>query len=264
MEKFQLFCVKHKNLATVIAIFAYIIPLSVIFGVIGVSMAVYWVTYIFIALMSILMVSSAPTALVMPAIKKLNDECDPFPLLRVCDEILARTKTVPDMINTKLNRCCALSNMGEKEKNLSELKEIAIESHIGLLPQTKFCYYNNLASAYLSLGDTESARIWFEKSIELLPAIKNKKIHASLEDVCRHSKAELLIAEGSAIEGLALLNTVENNCRARSVGLALARARANIRLGNIDKAKNDLQYVIATGNRLCAVTEAKELLAGLD
>lgn len=263
MEKIQLFCVKHRFLGTLIAALIYIIPFTVIFNVFNASLTTYIVAYLIIVTMSMLLVSSASTALTMSVVKKLNDECDPYPLLEMSEKIIAHTKSTSEGITARINRCVALLDMGEYEKYLAEMRDIAIESHLGILPQTKFVYYNNLSVAYIALDDAEKARIWLEKSAEFLPAVKNKKISASLKDTHLFTNAELLILEGKPEEASELLKAVENNSRARSVHLALASARANAALGNIERATEDLKYVIATGNKLYAVTEAKELLGKL-
>ncbi len=263
MKKIRLFCVKHRFLGTLIAALIYIIPLTVIFNVFNISRTFYMGTYFIIVFLSLLLVSSAAMALTISAVKKLNDECDPFPLLETSDKILARTKNTNEIISARINRCVAILNMGEYEKYLEDMLDIAIESHLGILPQTKFVYYNNLSTAYIALGDTEKARIWLEKSGEFLPVIKNKKILESCKDSYRFTTSELLILEGKPEEASELLKTVENNSRARSVHLALASAKVNILYGNTERAKSDLEYVIATGNKLYAVTEAKELLGKL-
>ena len=264
MEKTQLFCIKHKTLATFIGCLVFIIPFTVIYKTLGIPFAAYLIACIIFALAAILTVSTAATALTLPAVQKLNDECDPYPLMAVSEKIIARTKSTVESLNAKLNFCVAVSNLGQYEKNLELLRSITIEAFPGILPQTKFVYYNNLSSAYVSLGDAETARIWFEKSGEVLSAIKNKTAAAVYNDTHRFNESELLLLEGRAEEALAILKTVENNCRARSVYLALSTAKAHIMLGDTISAKTALDYVIATGNKLYAVTEAKELLARIE
>lgn len=260
MRGLQMFCIKHRKLANVFAMLFFAFPIGFITGLLN------WPVYVGVALavisvlIAMIWVSAAPAAYALPALKKLNDECDPYPLLEVCDEIIKYAQPKTDILIARINRCVALSCIGEYEKNLRELQDIRIDSLVGTVAQTKFIYYNNLASAYISLGDNVTAEIWYNKSAELLDAIKNQKIKEQMTDTHRFSKAQLLISAGKAEEGLELLNGVKARDIKMRVSLALSSAEANIKLKRYELAKPALEYVIANGNRLYAVVEAKKLL----
>ena len=212
---------------------------------------------------SILSVNLIATRISLPAINKLQNECDPYPLLAASDDILKHATADTDRVIATINRCLALTYLGADEKSLNELSELNIESRKRIIPMHKFVYYNNLASAYITLGDAATAKKYYEKSREFVSAIKNKKNKAHCEEVSNYTYAEILIVEGEYKKSQELLSRIDATTKLRSVTLALASAKINIGLGLTDRAKTDLEYVIATGNKLCCVAEAEEMLAKL-
>ncbi len=262
-EKFAHFCLKHKILGAAVQFFFYVLLLSGFCYIFDWSWAVWAIAAAVLLYFSILSVNLVVLRITLPAFKKLNDECDPYPLLAASNEILKHATADSDRVVATINRCVALTYLGEDEKSFDELSGLDIESRKRIIPQNKLVYYNNLASAYIVSGDVATAKKWHEKSREFISEIKNKKNRAHYEDTLNYTFAELLIAEGEYEKAKKLLASVDSTTKMRSVTLAMASAKINIGLGRIDRAKTDLEYVIATGNKLCCVTEAEEMLAKL-
>lgn len=239
------------------------IPLSAIFYVFGASAGTYIVTFGIVALITILMMSTVPSVITVPALEKLNDKCDPYPLLEASEEVLKYAKNPNEKLTATLNRCAALSHIGRHQENLDCLRAIAIDSYNGLPASVRFVYYHNLSDAALTLGDRETAVRAFEKSKECLAAIKNKKLRAQYADSQNFMQLELYIDGGENESALELIKNIDTSTVARSVTVAYLSAKINIALGRADRAKTDLEYVIATGNKLYCVTEAEEMLAKL-
>lgn len=259
-ERFARFCLKHRAIGKLIMFFAYVIPLSVIFYIFNASVGVYIAVFAFIAVITSLMMSTVPAVLTVPALKRLNDECDPYPLLETSEEILKYVKKSHEQLTATLNRCSALSHIGRHQENLDCLKAIAIDSYNGLPATLRYVYYHNLADALLTSGDKEAAEWAFEKSKECFAAVKNKKLITQFADSMNFMQVELCIENGENERALELIKGVDTTTVARSVTVAYLSAKINIGLGLTDRAKTDLEYVIATGNKLCSVAEAQELL----
>ncbi len=259
-EKFARFCLKHKVLGRIIAFLMYAIPFTVIFYVFGAGVSAYVIAYCVIAVVTIFMTSAVPAVLTTPALKMLTDKCDPYPLLEACDEILQYVKLPNEILTATLNRCVALAFIGRHQENYDILKSIAIDSYNGLPATIKYTYYNNLADAALTLDDIETAEFAFAKSKECHSAIKNKKLYAQYADANNFLQVVFCIKRGEFESALALLKGVDTASVSRSVNVAYLYAKINIGLGKLERAKTDLEYVIATGNKLCCVEEAKRLL----
>lgn len=260
--KFAKFCVKHTVLGFIATFLMYFLPISAIYYLLEIDFAAPYVFMgLFLALIAFGMVKTAPNIVMMPDIKHLNEECDPFPLLETAKELMGQIKGETNCLTAKMNYCVGLSAaLGDYEKNLQTLEEIKIETYAGVLPLVKHVYYNNLSDAYLSVGNIDLAKLYHQKSEELLEKIKNKKQKETAAKSHVFATAQLYVYSGEYEKGLELLKNVDVTEKRTSVAVAMCAAKANIALGRPEIAKNSLEYVIAHGNRLYSVTKAKKLL----
>ncbi len=190
------------------------------------------------------------------ATKIFNEQCDPYPLMKVTDEYLTFAKPNQNITNLIINRNAVLGALDRNEEALKTLLDYSIESKKNILLQEKMYYYNNLSSSYLSLGDLDNGIKYMELTKQIMSNMKKVKYNniAVLEAEC------CLLTENYQ-GALNCLNSQPVNCKRQSVGMAYMAAKALIGLNNIEEAKAQLKYVISNGNKLAVVQEAEKLLS---
>ncbi|MBE6626826.1 MAG: tetratricopeptide repeat protein [Ruminococcaceae bacterium] len=195
-----------------------------------------------------------------------NHKCDPEPLLEEVNlqlEFFKNTKYEQRLLNA---RGAVLNAMGEYEKSY-EISLSVLKANLKDNNHThNVIFYGNVSSSLYKLGRYEEAHEYYSKATEEYEKIKKpeeKYYHKSYIDSFRVTD---LMSKGCYREALNLIESLdkEESLSAEIVWGALKSARCYIGLGEYDKAREKLEYVIANGNKLYAVTEAKELLGTLN
>ncbi len=190
------------------------------------------------------------------AVKTFNNDCDPYPLMKVTDEYLTFAKPNLNITNIILNRSAALSTLGRNEEALKTLLDYSIESKKNIPFHEKMYYYNNLSSVYLSLGDLENGIKYMELTKQIMSNLKKVKFNN-----IPFLEAECCLLTENYQGALNCLNSQTVSCKRQSVGMAYMAAKILIGLNNIEEAKAQLQYVISNGNKLAEVQKAEKLLS---
>ena len=208
------------------------------------------------------MVGSVADLLMKEPLEKLELDCDPYPLL---EEVELHMQKLPDGFRgqmTQINYAMALVQTGNYEKALQTLEAIDIEKFPN--PFAKFIYFNNLCDLMTRLERFPEADSWYAKSREILDILPNNRLKSRLDRTVEMNAIEARYRDQDYVGALRRLARIP--CpTARSVAeAALLAARCNLALGETEKAKEKLQYVVDNGNRLHCATEARSLLETLE
>ena len=217
--------------------------------------------YIFL---TVLVLESFKLKRIDKANKDLINNCNPYPLYEESKFLLENTKSEAKRQTQTLNYACALHYIGEFQQVYDILSNINIDKNTGTLPIEKIIYYNNLAGACFVSDKIQEGEIWLNKAWSLLEIVKNKKQKSVVFKNLTMNSIECMILKkdfSTAIEKLDNL-VPENNLQ--RVYLAMMFAKAHIGLGDIDKAKYDLDFVMHNSNKLYLANEAKGLLNNLN
>ena len=254
-------CAKHSRLV----MFLWVVPTSVIIATAFLLLELpFWIVILYTLVMLFLswgFVNSCARQLLLRAVKALNEECDPYPLLKETEDQLSyhRSQTYKQVL--LINHCVALRNLGEYEKVHEQLKAIHIDKYAGTLPITKAVYYNNLADIYLCLNELEKAELWQNKSMQLFEDLKIKKQRNMISTAIQHNVAEIAYFKQDYDKSIEILNNVAETTMREAVYKALLYAKIYSKQDKIEEAKSKLYFVIDNGNNLFDVHIAKELLA---
>lgn len=260
--------VKHRGLATALMslVLCGLYTLLLIFNT---GIILMMIAYLILILFSHVFVSNAPSRIIAPHIKTLDDG-DPYPFLEAVEGVLSikNAKMTETMrVVMLINHGVALRSIGKYDETLELLTSVNVEKSASILPIHKFIYYNNLADICTVTENFEQADIWHHKMNQALEAIKNKKTLKKTELSVVAAEAKKCYRHGQYGEVIALSHKIYKmpgrNTRA-NVAVGLLCAKAYIKLGDPEQARNMLGHVIKYGGKLYEVTEAQRLLAELD
>ncbi len=258
-EKFARFSLKHRGWATFISSLVYCIGFTFIFYSLGCSTTMIVIADILCIMFCMLAVGGASSVLMMPAIKLLDEECHPEPLLYECEEQLKYRNNNVNNFTIVMNKAVALINMGEFEKAKENLESINIDL-VNTTPIYKGTYYNNLAYAYALLGDKQRSDIWFNKALNNFDGVKSKRYITFVQSLKDFSAVENELYNGNFGTVLELSETMQCQCTRQRVSLSLIQAKAYIGLSDFSKAKDKLDFVKEKGGTLFHVKEAEKLI----
>jgi tetratricopeptide (TPR) repeat protein len=203
-------------------------------------------------------VNSVSDLLLREPLEKLENGCDPYPLLQ---EAELQMKHLPDSFQgqmIQINYALALVQTGSYEKALETLEAVDMDKYPN--PIAKFIYYNNLCDLMTRLDRYPEADSWYRKSLEMLDSIPNKRLRERLDRTVEMNAIEALYRDQDYSGALRRLARIPCPTPRSVADAALLAARCNLGLEEWDKAKEKLQYIIDNGNRLQCVTEAKALM----
>ena len=148
MNKFQHFVARYKFLSFFLlvilacGIYSFLLMmLNVqIWGLIIVNLILVFVIYAY--------VEYSPEPIMRRALKELNDNCDPYPLLEETEKLLTyKNSEVLEQI-ILINHAVGHRSVGDYQKNLDILRMLNIDKTAGIQPIQKVVYYNNRQSRF--------------------------------------------------------------------------------------------------------------------
>ncbi|MBE6788706.1 MAG: hypothetical protein E7539_03470 [Ruminococcaceae bacterium] len=260
MNKYQKFIAKHKMLATLLyaAIVWAVEVLWILFLVPSIPFVVLVV--ILSSLIIILHINNCQLKPHNAAIKMLDNYCDPMPLYEITEFLLGCKNNKSAKLLFTFNHCVALQEMGKAEQAIETIKALKIEKQEKIHPQFKCVYYHNLSSLYTAINEYVLADEAYNNLTLLYNNVKNKKLTKLMENPFLSSTALYYYRNENYNETIATLEKIPKTTLRPDVHNALLYARTYLKLGDIEKAKDKLIFVIANGNKLASVNEARELL----
>ena len=195
---------------------------------------------------------SASDKLLKDAAKALNDNCDPTVLLSETEQQLEYEKRGITNQLVLLNHTVALGYMGEYSKAFEILSSFDADKYKFISPYRayiKMIHSNNMADTCDELGDFESASAWHKKTLDAakkLGMLKSSEIILAKASEALRKKDYGAVLK--ALEGFKEKNMLEKICA------SMVYAKAYIGLGEIEKAKEKLSFIIENGNKLYDIT----------
>lgn len=208
-------------------------------------------------------VQSCSIKLVRQAEKVLTEHGDPDLLLEETAWLLSHKPSEYFRQVLLIDRCVALRARGEYQKTYEILKSINIDKCAETLPPVKVVYYNNLMDICALTDRIDEVNIWYEKMLLLYHDLKPKLQQQMNALVLSAQAMERYCAQDYAQTIQILESMPKQQERKAAIADTLLYAQACIALGDTETAKEKLAWVIANGNKLYAVQEARELMATL-
>jgi tetratricopeptide (TPR) repeat protein len=197
------------------------------------------------------------------AMTVFTDQCDPYPFLQEMQTQVSYK--LPEALHTVLRTdlAMALYNTGSLQTALNVMANIPIEGKKRVNPLHRAVYYNNLAFFRMETGDYSGSEEAYRRFLELVNAKSAKAMRKRLADTIAMGEVEHLYRIGDYATAFEKVQRIHPPKLASQVETALIRAKCAIALGNLDHARDSLNFVAQKGNKLFAVTKARELLKEL-
>ena len=260
MEKRDRWVVKNKILATFLLNVLLCSVFSVFFALLEFSVWFIIVFDLFIILINGVYPSVCSDNLLKKAIKSWEEYCDPEPLLNETEFLLGCRNSAMVKQILFMNKSAALSSIGKTREAYDMLISMNIDKEAYIPDAARLLYYNNLMVYAHNLGMNELADITYSKLLLMYPDIKNKKTKEDFDEHMKESKASFHIRKGEYEQAIDALNQLSPQKMRSKVENAFTYAKVYLALGETEKAKDHLVFVIVNGNKLACVNEARELL----
>lgn len=211
--------------------------------------------------------------LLKKGIESCEQRCDPEGFLKITEELLSYGVKGWIRQVVLIDYYDALRWSGQYERTYELLKAVNIDKEAGTDSSTKVVYYYNLTDICTQVGKYDEANIWYDKMQQIYGDIKNEKIKQMYEHIVICGQAYDYYRKGqyaqtvqTVCELSAILTAMDKSGNGKVkkcmlVDNSLLLAKCYMELGELDKAKECLEYVIDNGNKLYVVVEAKEILA---
>ena len=265
MSDFRVFLLKHRLLGTLLF---GTVP-AVIYGLLALTSNASPFTIVLVVAASYLLfgVAMSGTSLVTKPLRAAIaslENCDPYPLLRLMEFCLTLRHSKTSKQIYTINLSAALTSLGEHEKMYALLKEMDIDGEAGVVPQTRFYYYNNLLAACHLLGKYEEASVYHDKLLKAAKHIKNAKAQARLYPMLLNADGDAAYRRGEYEEAVRFYDNALSAqgtavTRRATSHLYLEKAIALLALEKREEARPYLTAV-RDGGTLYAKTEAERLL----
>jgi len=197
------------------------------------------------------------------AIAKLNNECDPYPLLEESEFFLARKNKKMWEHAHLTNKYCALREMGRYREVYDGLSEMATKKYRGVSPIGAYVFWNNFADICTILGKKEEEVELYAKAQECFAKIKPKKQQEQMENYACIRSAAHLYCQGAYEDALKTLKQFQPQSLRNEISMHKLFGEIYLKQNDVEQARYHLQIVAEQGNRLYEVEEAKALLANM-
>ena len=215
---------------------------------------------LFLIVMTYGFIQSCANYLLKQPLEELNKKGDPMPLLKETQELLKCKINEANMQYISMMYCAALRESGEIEKASAILNSINIDKFYGVLPVVKVLYYNNLADVCELLGDEEKSSVWITKMFQIYHDMPENKAKKQISNAVTFAKANEYFKKGDHKQAAVLLDRIITCDLPLKLETLLLRAKIALSLNDTETARDNLDYIIANGNKLYSVTAAREVL----
>ncbi len=264
MNRLSKYVVKHKTL-WFIGLSVFLCGIYTVFLMsLNVPTGVVVIVDILLAFIAYSYTEYSPNTVMMPALKELNDNCDPLPLWDVTQKLLMdkSSEAVTQLIT--INFAVALREMGEYEATYATLKAINIDKTPAIQPVQRAVYYNNLMDVCRLLERHEEADIWYERFLQIYGDVKNKKQRELLDCAVQSAKASKAYMAGEYEKARAILDQMRIPNKYAKVNTAMHYAEIAEAEGDSQEARKQYQFVVDNGNKRYCVQQAQAKLARIN
>lgn len=258
MEKLTRWIATHRIVVYIISV-----VILVAWNLFNASFSEMGIISFLIIFFAILLPDLCTNKIINRAIAKLNNECDPYPLLEESEFFLARKNKKMWEHAHLTNKYCALREMGRYREVYDGLSEMATKKYRGVSPIGTYVFYNNFVDICILLGKQEEEAELYAKMQGYFEKIKPQKQREQMRNFSRMREAAHLYCQGAYEDALKVLEQFQPQSLRNEISMHKLFGEIYLKQNDVEKARYHLQIVAEQGNRLYEVEEAKALLANI-
>ena len=218
----------------------------------------------FIIYVGVLSPSVCANRIVNNAIAKLNNECNPYPLLEESEFFLRYWNPKVWKHSFWVNKYCALREMGKYQEAYEGLLAIDREKMKRFPAVSKFIYYNNLADICRLLRKYDEEQVWISKQDEIYAKVRTKSKKKQFQEITYLRVVGELVDKEAYEEALQTLEAIRPKNMRQQVSIHEMYSQIYLKTNDNENARIHLQEIIKKGNCLYAVEVAKERLGTIE
>lgn len=261
VHRITCFVAKHQRLCRILVSLPWIVCMGLMIEI-GLHYVVVGILGFMGLFFCFLRIATSASRLLKEPMERLNQQCDPYPLLQETTEQLRYRCSPADRQIRQINYAVALRQIGDYAQAEMVLRSINIDKYV-MAPILKVLYYNNLMDICVLVGKHQEARVWYEKLMQVFADVKEGKQKAIFADAIAVNRAWYCYAGGNYAEALQILETVPPKKPVEQIDTAMMCARIYIAQNQRQLAVQALQFVQQHGNKLYAVQQARQMLTQL-
>lgn len=225
-----------------------------------------------------------PKRLILKDRKILDNDCDPYPLLKDTEALLPNKRDLslaipqhqsenryigsPNLysLSLTLDHCVALHDLDQSDKAIEKLLAINVADSAFIPLMAKASYFQSLSVYYLKMDNLPAFQQMKEQFLNLISRLSPKEQLLYEKVVQSYELASLIHAQDYEAANILLQKRGQQQQTNREkVYHALSQARIYLYLNKKQAAKEQLNYVLQHGNQLlCAVNQAAQLIKEYD
>lgn len=265
MERINRWIAKHAWLVYILSfVLVFLFAMVAVNGCDGPWILLVYVGMIVWILISARFVFSRSNVLLKKPMEILVNDCDPYPFL----EEVRRQCDYPGNSHVKhqriVNEAVGLRETGEYTKAYTLLASARNEMVLKANPINQAVYYSEMANLCFKQMNLEEMEAWHRELMTAYSKIKGEKYRQYLAPVMVSHAAAYHFVRKEYEQYLQVLEARPATTLRDRVIRSMSMANYHMSIGETEKAKERLRFVIENGNKLYIVTEAKELLAKIN
>lgn len=194
----------------------------------------------------------------------LAEQCDPYPILEELKVQQSYQGTKSMKLTRIMDYATALSEIGEEEQAYA--LKASIKDDVARIDSLSghAIYSHNMSVACMKLGKWQEMEYWHQKMMEAIQRMPlDRQRHAHHKQMQGYY-VRYHYSRQEYIKSLEILDSMKPGDLRQEVANAMNYARNYRAMGNTEKAKEALTFVVENGNKLYVVQQARQMLTQLD
>lgn len=260
MKPFLRWIVRHKAICLVIVMISSVIISNLLSG----DSLLPYLVLIAAATVAFTFVILCAGILMKQPTQLLFEKCDPASYIEETALLLDGRLSKTDMAVMLMNHAVGLRYMGEYARAYEIMHSIDFKTleRVGFV--YKIVFYNNIIAYCILLGRYDEADMWNSRLISEYNDQRSERMKKSVSAMYDGAIMYELIREERYAEALSVCGTLTFKNKLQSLSISIDRARIYRGLGDIEKAREQLNYVIENAHKTSLGTEAARMLESVD
>ena len=194
----------------------------------------------------------------------LTEQCDPYPALKEMEVQMSYQGMKPMKLSRMMDYSTVLMEIGEYEKAYAWKNSLREDMERIKAVSAKTVYYHNMAMTCMKMSKWQEMEYWHGKMMASLQGMRSDSQRQAHYKQMEGYLAAYHYVRREYAESLRILDGMPRNSLRQEVSKAMSYARNYVDLGETEKAKEALAFVVGNGNKLYVVQEARRMLAEME